>query len=83
MNTDVGIKVKLISFKGSLESPDKCDPSENYWLLIGATGTISKMQNARGRVLVTFNSEVSELGLHCHNQIPNSLLILASDLEVV
>ena len=80
---DVGTKVKLVTFNGSIESLDKCDPSENYWSLIGATGTISKMENARGRVLVTFNSEVSDLGLHCHNEIPNSLLILASDLEVI
>jgi hypothetical protein len=80
---DIGTKVKLVSFNGSLESPDKCDPSDNYWILIGATGTISKIDNARGRLLVTFDSEVSDLGLHCHNEIPNSLLILVSDLEVI
>jgi hypothetical protein len=60
---DVGSNVKLVTFNGSLVSLEKCDPSENYWLLIGATGAISKMENARGRVLVTFNNEVSDLGL--------------------
>jgi hypothetical protein len=80
---DVGTKVKLTSFNGELESPDKCDPSENYWSLVGATGVISKPENSRGRVLVTFNVDVRSLGLHCHNETPNSLLILTSDLKVI
>lgn len=79
----VGARVKLKTFNGSVLCADTLEPSENYWLLVGAVGTISKTENSRGRVLVVFEIEVSSLGLHCHNEIPNSLLILPSDLEVL
>ena len=80
---DIGSKVKLKTFNGSLSPPDDCDPSENYWSLVGVTGSIVMPENTRGRVLVVFNVRVSDLGLHCHNEIPNSLLIIPSDLEVI
>lgn len=78
---DVGKKVKLVRFNNELTAPEKCDPSENYWSLIGKTGKIVKPINTNSRVLVQFDESVSKLGLHCHNEISNSLLILASDLK--
>jgi len=80
---DVESKVKLITFNGEINSIEECDPTENYWILVGKTGTIIQPENIRQRVLVKFDENVSELGLHCHNPIPNSLLILNSDLDLV
>lgn len=77
----VGTKVTLSAFNGKSSSPIDCDLSENYWALIGSRGTIAKLENRRGRVLVQFDTDVSKLGLHCHNEIPNSLLILPSNLD--
>jgi len=78
-----GMKVKLIAFNNSTTAPDDCDPCENYWSLIGELGTIVKPINSRSRVLVQFDVSVNSMGLHCHNAINNSLLILGSDLEVL
>jgi len=78
---DVGSKIKLVAFNGEKTTPDDCEPEENYWLLIGKTGRIVGPKNKRLRVLVQFDESVSSLGLHCHNENPNSLLILISDLE--
>ena len=80
---EVGLKVKLKTFNGDSDAPEKCDPSENYWVLIGKTGTIVKPENDRSRVLMQFDEQIGGFGLHCHNDIPNSLLILTSDLEVI
>lgn len=80
---EVFSKVKLSTFNGGSSPPKGCEPSENYWALIGSTGTIVKPKNKRGRVLVKFDNDVSSLGLHCHNEILNSLLILPTDLEVI
>ncbi len=80
---EVGLKVKLKTFNGDSDAPEKCDPSENYWALIGRTGTKAKLENDRFRVLIQFDDQVSGLGLHFHNDIQNSLLILTSDLEVI
>lgn len=78
---EVDKKVKVISFNNELLAPENCDPSENYWLLIGKTGKIVRPINKNSRVLVQFEQSIKELGLHCHNEIPNSLLILTSDLK--
>ena len=77
-----GAKVQLKSFNNTSTSPEGCEAGENYWLLIGHTGIILKPENKRHRALVKFNTSVEELGLHCHNEVENSLLILTSDLEV-
>lgn len=80
---DVGLKIRLKTFNGDSDKPEDCDPSENYWLLIGKTGTIVQPKNNHSRVLIQFDELVSDLGLHCHSEIPNSLLILTSDLEAI
>jgi acetylornithine/N-succinyldiaminopimelate aminotransferase len=78
---DINSKVQLVTFNGLLFSPDKCDPKENYWALIGKTGFVIEPQNIRKRVLVQFEENLCELGLTSHNPKPNSLLILISDLK--
>jgi len=80
---DINRKVELVTFNGQLVSPDKCDPQENYWALIGKTGRVIEPQNARQRVLVEFDENLTKLGLTCHNPKPNSLLILVSDLKLI
>jgi len=79
----INSKIILKEFNGNSEAPEDCDPQENYWLLIGRKGKIVKEMNSRSRVLVQFNESVSELGLHCHNEVPNSLYILLSDIEFI
>ncbi len=76
-------KVKLKSFNNTLVSPENCEPSENYWSLIGETGIIKKAENKHFRVLVQFDNSVGSKGLYCHNEIENSILILSSDLEII
>lgn len=74
-------RVVLRSFNGALHPPAECRSSENYWLLLGATGTVVEPVNSRGRVLVKFDVSVADLGLACHNPVPNALHIVESDLE--
>ena len=74
-------RVVLQSFNGIKSAPADCRPNENYWLLVGARGTVVESANATGRVLVQFDISVSDLGLSCHNPIPNSLYVPESDLE--
>ncbi|SFJ83484.1 hypothetical protein [Methylophaga sulfidovorans] len=64
---DRGTKVKLKSFNNTSTCHEECDPSENYWSLIGEMGTIRRPENDRGRVLVQFDNSVKSKGLHCHN----------------
>lgn len=73
-------RVRLARFNGTARAPEHCPPDENYWLLIGETGAIVAPANERGRVLVRFDRPVVSFGLHCHNAVPNTLLILQSDL---
>jgi hypothetical protein len=79
----VGSKIKLVTFNGSVSSPNSCDPAENYWALIGQSGTVVELENSGGRVLVQFDQNVSDMGLHCHNQVSNSLRISVSDIVLI
>ena len=79
----VGARVKLKTFNGSVLCADTLEPSENYWLLVGAVGTISKTENSRGRVLVVFEIEVKQPGLTLPQRNTQQPLILPSDLEVL
>lgn len=74
-------KVILISFNGLLSAPEHCEPKENYWVLIGESGTVIETINDRNRVLVRFDNSISDRGLYCHNSIANSLYILETDLK--
>lgn len=52
---------------GAASTPSGCRPTENYWLLVGQSGTVIETINANERVLVQFDRMVSERGLACHN----------------
>ena len=81
--TPLNSKVILRTFNGTSVSPVEYSPDENYWALIGETGKVVEPKNSRARVLVQFDASVAGYGLHCHNEVPNSLYILESDLEVL
>ena len=74
-------RVILRTFNGASAAPTGCSPGNNFWRLIGEKGTVVEPVNSAGRVLVQWDEPVSRLGLHCHNPVPNSLYILASDLQ--
>ena len=76
-------RVVLRSFNGTACPPERCHPSENYWALIGESGSIVEPLNEKGRFLVKFDNSIANQKLHCHNPVPNSLYILATDLEVI
>jgi len=89
---NIGNRVQLVSFNGTKEPEPECDPSENYWKLIGSTGSVVQDPKESGiyagfskqkRVCVKFDCQVKDLGLHCHNRVPNSLWILVTDLDVL
>ncbi len=79
-------RVVVRSIDGTSQPTDEVKPAENYWLLIGTEGVIVKTwQQAdfsmdRPRCLVKFDQDVKALGLHCHNDIENSLWILETDI---
>ena len=79
--------VKLISFNGSRSAPSDVLAHENYWCLIGELGTVLEVSRPDGvdreRVLVRFNSNLNELGLDIHNDVPNALWIIRHDLVEV
>ncbi|QSX35038.1 hypothetical protein JYB87_07410 [Shewanella avicenniae] len=75
-----GDRVKLITFNGEASPPEDCEPEENYWLLVGEHATVIEPETIYGRALIEFEVLVTSKGLYCHNEIPNTLLILESDL---
>ena len=79
---EIGTKVKLNKFNGTIDTPKDCDKSENYWSLIGETGTVIQAKNNRSRVLIQFENIEKLEKLHCHNEVENSLWILESDVEL-
>lgn len=76
-------KVILRAFNGTSSPPADCAPGQDYWRLVGESGTVIEEANARNRVLVRFGNSVIERGLIYHNPIPNSPYILATDLEAL
>ena len=78
-----GTPVVLRRFNGLLQPPPGCDASNDYWRLIGQSGRIQEYNAALGRQLVLFDVPVCDLGLHCHNPLPNSLYLLDADLEAL
>ena len=79
-----GKKVALKSFNRNLVSPQNVKPQEDYWKLIGSKAVVDQLsKDNNGYVLVTFEPDLSSLGLTCHNEVPNSLWILIDDLKFV
>jgi hypothetical protein len=79
----INTRVVLRSFNGAVFSPEGCHPGENYWVLIGEKGSIVEPLNEKGRFLVKFDNSLANQLLHCHNPAPNSLYVLATDLEEI
>lgn len=83
-----GQATRLVSFNGTVNPDPNIDERENYWKLINEKGTIiyftheKKIPNSN-RVLIKFESNLKALGLECHNDEPNSLWILMSDLKEI
>jgi hypothetical protein len=50
---------------------------------VGVSITRVKPLNERSRFLVKIDNANKLIGLHCHNEIENSLWMLESDLETV
>jgi len=72
---------------GATAAPEYTRADENYWLLIGQSGVVElDDDSALGipggpRVLVKFDGDVRGFGLQCHNEVPNALWLLTSDLS--
>jgi hypothetical protein len=77
-----GKRVVLKSFDGSLSAPQDIKPEENYWLLIGSKAVV-EFADDTDRVLLKFEHDLQSLGLANHNDLPNSLWILISDLKFI
>lgn len=77
-----GKRVSLKSFNDSLTAPQAIKAEENYWLLIGSKAVV-ELTNDSDRVLIKFERDLSSLGLANHNEVPNSLWILISDLKFI
>ncbi|WLT30420.1 hypothetical protein [Geothrix sp. PMB-07] len=78
---EIGDQVKLSAFLGDTIPPKNCDPSENFWRLIGQRGKVIAEIPGSDRVLVGFECSIQSFGLQCHNPEPNSLRIKWADLE--
>jgi hypothetical protein len=77
---EINNKVILNTFLGTKASIEKVDARENYWKLVGQTGTILERKN--NRVLVKFDSKIDQFKLENHNLVKDSLWILSSDLVI-
>ena len=80
-----GQKFELTSFNGTIHPDSDCEEKENYWKLIGQTGTLIKFAEEidfgdRNRVLIQFDNDIRQQGLECHNPEPNAIWILKTDL---
>ena len=83
-----GRKYILKTFNGTRTPDEDCDEYENYWKLIEEEGTVIDYAEdlnfpSRSRVLFQFNIDVKSLGLECHNEKPNALWILKTDLKEI
>lgn len=83
-----GRKYKLKRFNGTYEPTSDIEPSENYWRLIGQIGTLIGLNEDfdfpyQNRVLIKFDLDLIQEGLESHNEVPNSIWILKSDLASI
>ena len=89
-NLKNGDHVRLVSFHGTTDAPNGTDPSENYWQLIGKAGVVVSNQmrshpafiSLGSRLLIRFDKDLKLKGLHCHNDIDNTLWIFEIDLLI-
>ena len=87
-NMKKGQKFILETFNGTKTPNKECDENENYWKLIQEEGTVINHADELGfpnknRVLFQFDCDVKARRLECHNEKPNSLWILKTDLKEI
>jgi len=83
-----GQRFVLHTFNGTETPYKECDERENYWKLIEEQGVIVNHADELGfpnknRVLFQFDCDVKAHGLECHNEKPNALWILKTDLKEI
>jgi hypothetical protein len=84
-----GDRVTVATFRGTATAPPQIRDEDNYWRLIGLSGVvvdgkaiIDSVPTVLGvRVLVQFDEDLLQIGLHAHNELPNSLWIYSEDLR--
>jgi hypothetical protein len=86
MNIEKGRIYQLKTFNGTIKKSSWISENENYWKLIGQFGTAINFASELGfhdndRVLFEFKIDIVNKGLECHNEKPNSLWILKTDLK--
>jgi hypothetical protein len=90
MTFKIGDTVVLKSFLGLEIAPLNVKTRENYWRVVGYSGTVAggegeykipRHKNGE-RLLVKFNCDLNEMGLESHNEIDNSLWIFVTDLAI-
>ncbi len=77
-----GKRIVLKTYKGSTAAPENLSAQENYWRLIGCKAVVASTNNS-DQVLITFEANLLSLGLVNHNELPNALWVLISDLKFV
>lgn len=75
--------VRLKTFLGTNNPTEEIDKSDDFWKLIGQSGTVIDDNLAdKERVLVLFDKDLDDFQLANHNPIKNTLMIKKSDLEL-
>jgi hypothetical protein len=87
MSNDQSRRVTLHLFQGTKSAPEAQRAGEDYWRLIGHSGAVVETDDAPvgrlpsgPRVLVQFDVDPADLGLHCHNPVARALWIKGTDL---
>jgi hypothetical protein len=75
--------VRLKTFLGTKIPTSDVDKSDDYWKLIGQSGTvIDDNLTDKEKVLVLFDKDLNDFQLASNNPIKNSVIINKSDLEL-
>jgi hypothetical protein len=85
MEIEMGTNVKLKTFHGKTFSKEYQNTIDDYWKLIGLTGTVIEENNIDfpERVLVKFEKDLDAYKVANHNPIKNTLWINKTDLEII
>ena len=80
-----GRNYTLVSFNGTTQPDEDFSSNENYWILIGQSGTLINFSEELNfgndnRVLLRFDKNLANQGLECHNPVRNTLWVLKTDL---
>jgi len=83
-------RVTIKSFMGTKKPDTDIENEFNYWRLIGLKGVVIDhrdkhpfYKNKGEQLLIQFDKDIKKLGLHTHNDIPNSLWVFKSDTKEI